>query len=224
MDDLFQMLDNAADGAFVIDEEQRIVYWNDVAQDLLGYTSDEVIGRTCYEILGGQDDRGRMICRDQCPIVIASLQRNAVTNYDTFARTKSGVARWLNVSILTFPISDNQADVAIVHLFRDAAHKKQNEQFIYRVIGAVESLQEIAASTIPALIAANPRAEELTDRDHEVLSLLAQGFSTHDIAQSLSISSSTTRNHVQNILHKLHVHSRLEAVAYAFEHGLVSKD
>ena len=61
----------------------------------------------------------------------------------------------------------------------------------------------------------------LTDREREVLSLLAQGHITRDIAQSLSISNSTTRNHIQNILHKLNVHSRLEAVAYAYEHGLV---
>jgi DNA-binding NarL/FixJ family response regulator len=66
-----------------------------------------------------------------------------------------------------------------------------------------------------------PEAQELTDREREVLSLLAQGLNTPDIAQSLSISSSTVRNHVQNILHKLQVHSRLEAVAYALKHGLV---
>jgi two-component system nitrate/nitrite response regulator NarL len=64
-------------------------------------------------------------------------------------------------------------------------------------------------------------AQDLTDREREVLSLLAQGHSTREIAQALSISYSTARNHIQNILHKLNVHSRLEAVAYAYEHGLV---
>jgi DNA-binding NarL/FixJ family response regulator len=64
-------------------------------------------------------------------------------------------------------------------------------------------------------------AAELTDREREVLTLLAQGLRTRDIAEYLSISPSTARNHVQNVLHKLNVHSRLEAVSYAFEHGLV---
>jgi DNA-binding NarL/FixJ family response regulator len=56
----------------------------------------------------------------------------------------------------------------------------------------------------------------------EVLHLLAQGFSTQQIVQALSISRSTTRNHIQNICQKLEVHTRAQAVAYAFEHGLVS--
>jgi DNA-binding NarL/FixJ family response regulator len=51
---------------------------------------------------------------------------------------------------------------------------------------------------------------------------LAQGFSTQQIVQALSISRSTTRNHIQNIYQKLEVHTRAQAVAYAFEHGLVS--
>ncbi len=76
-------------------------------------------------------------------------------------------------------------------------------------------------SAPPFSASVNPPAQDLTDREREVLSLLAQGLSTRDIAQTLSISPSTARNHIQNILHKLNVHSRLEAVAYAFEHGLV---
>ena len=66
MDTLFQALANSADGAFVIDEDQRVIYWNQAAQDLLGYTSDEVVGRFCYEILGGRGDRGQTICRNNC--------------------------------------------------------------------------------------------------------------------------------------------------------------
>jgi two-component system nitrate/nitrite response regulator NarL len=50
---------------------------------------------------------------------------------------------------------------------------------------------------------------------------LARGHSTRAIAAALSLSPSTVRNHIQGILTKLHVHSRVEAVAYALEHGLV---
>ena len=56
----------------------------------------------------------------------------------------------------------------------------------------------------------------------EVLQLLAQGYSTDQTAQALSISKATTRNHIQNIYQKLQVHTRAQAVAYAFEHDLVS--
>ena len=66
-------------------------------------------------------------------------------------------------------------------------------------------------------------AELLTEREREVLALLAHGLSTRAIARSLSISSATVRNHVQSILNKLQVHSRLEAVTYALDHNLVPK-
>ncbi len=61
----------------------------------------------------------------------------------------------------------------------------------------------------------------LTEREHEVLLLLAGGASTPAIATSLYISAHTARTHVQNVLVKLGVHSRLEAAAYAVRHGLV---
>lgn len=64
---------------------------------------------------------------------------------------------------------------------------------------------------------------QLTAREHEVLELLAEGASTATIAQRLVVSPHTVRNHVQRILVKLEVHSKLEAVAVALRLGLVDK-
>jgi PAS domain S-box-containing protein len=220
MDSLFRVLDGAADGAFVIDEEQRIVYWNQAAQEILGYTSEEVLGQACFEILGGRDEGGRVICRHHCYVATTAVTGSPVTSYDTSVRTKSGETRWINVSILTFPTPDEAASL-VVHLFRDATQKKQSEQFAHQVLDAVQHLRESGPSQSAFSVLAQSPAQDLTDREREVLTLLAQGLGTQGIAEALSISPSTTRNHIQNILHKLHVHSRLEAVAYAFEHGLV---
>lgn len=220
MDSLYQALADAADGAFVIDEDQRIIFWNQTAQGILGYSSEEVIGRACYEILGGRDDSGRVLCRHSCFVTTAVSTESPVTSYDTYAHAKSGETRWINVSILVFPTPDGDSSL-IVHLFRDATRKKQNEQFAYQVLDAVQGLRETSFPQTISSPSPVPSSEDLTYREREVLSLLAQGLSTRDIAETLSISPSTARNHIQNILHKLHVHSRLEAVAYAFEHGLV---
>lgn len=220
MESLFQALDGAADGAFVIDEDQRIIYWNQAAQEILGHTSEEVVGRACHEILGGRDEEGQVICRHHCYVATTAFTKSPVTSYDTCARTKSGETRWINVSILTFSTPDG-AGPLIAHLFRDATQKKQSEQFAHQVLDAAQRLREDSLSQTAFSSPAKSLAQDLTDREREVLSLLAQGLGTRDIAQSLSISSSTVRNHIQNILHKLDVHSRLEAVAYAFEHRLV---
>jgi two-component system NarL family response regulator len=55
----------------------------------------------------------------------------------------------------------------------------------------------------------------LTARELEVLKLVAQGMSNKEIASELYISENTVKNHVRNILEKLHLHSRMEAVMYA---------
>jgi two-component system, NarL family, nitrate/nitrite response regulator NarL len=64
-------------------------------------------------------------------------------------------------------------------------------------------------------------AEQLTPRERHVLALLVQGAGSHAIASGLGISPNTVRTHVQTILTKLQVHSRLEAATFAVRHGVV---
>ena len=63
---------------------------------------------------------------------------------------------------------------------------------------------------------------DLTDREREILTLLAQGMRNDDIATQLYISPQTVQTHVRNILGKLRVHSKLEAVAFAVRHGAIA--
>lgn len=63
---------------------------------------------------------------------------------------------------------------------------------------------------------------QLTQREREVLALLSEGADSAAIAARCGISRNTVRTHVQSILAKLNVHSRLEAAAFAVQHGLVS--
>jgi DNA-binding NarL/FixJ family response regulator len=61
----------------------------------------------------------------------------------------------------------------------------------------------------------------LTNRELEVLKLVAKGLNNRDIGQELFISENTVKNHVRNILEKLHLHSRMEAVVYAVREKLL---
>ena len=65
-----------------------------------------------------------------------------------------------------------------------------------------------------------PAAPELTERETEVLRLVATGLSYKQIAAQLFISHRTVQNHVQNTLAKLQMHNRVELVRYAIERGL----
>jgi two-component system, NarL family, nitrate/nitrite response regulator NarL len=62
----------------------------------------------------------------------------------------------------------------------------------------------------------------LSGREREVLGLLATGRSTQHIARDWRVAESTVRTHVQNLLGKLDVHCKLEAAAFAWEHGIVT--
>ena len=61
----------------------------------------------------------------------------------------------------------------------------------------------------------------LTDRELEVLKLVAQGLNNREIAKRLFISENTVKNHVRNILEKLQLHSRMEAVVYAMREKIL---
>lgn len=69
---------------------------------------------------------------------------------------------------------------------------------------------------------ADPRIEALTRREREVLALLAEGHSTAEVADVLSISIMTVQSHVKNVLAKLGVHSKVEAIRFAWRSGAIA--
>lgn len=80
---------------------------------------------------------------------------------------------------------------------------------------------DMLARLLPRMNRAAPARYDLTARELEVLELLAAGTPNIELAQRMGISRNTVRNHVQNLLTKLGVHSRLEAVALANREGLL---
>jgi DNA-binding NarL/FixJ family response regulator len=63
----------------------------------------------------------------------------------------------------------------------------------------------------------------LSPREHEILELLIKGATNKEIAATLGISNHTVKNHLQNIMEKLHIQNRVQAVAYALQAGLGRK-
>jgi DNA-binding NarL/FixJ family response regulator len=99
-----------------------------------------------------------------------------------------------------------------------------------RVIGVVEHVHRHGVAPASPRGSSDPvtagdgSRTHLTAREQEVLERLVRGERTQAIAAGMGISYATARTHVQNVLHKLGVHSRLEAVAFALNHALVSVD
>ena len=87
------------------------------------------------------------------------------------------------------------------------------------VLGEYRRLATESASARPS-----PDTPELTQRETEVLRLVASGLSYKQIAQRLTLSHRTVQNHVQNTLNKLQLHNRVELARYAISRGLDEKE
>jgi DNA-binding NarL/FixJ family response regulator len=78
------------------------------------------------------------------------------------------------------------------------------------------------AATAPAPAAPLAGLDSLTEREHEVLRLMAKGYSNAEIAGTLYLGEATVKTHVGRVLMKLDLRDRVQAVVAAYEHGIVS--
>ena len=203
---MLDLLARTADGMVAISPTGTILRWNDGAAELLGYEEREVVGRPCHEILGFLDRCGNAVCSAFCSGRRPTESEELTASRDVLARSKTGNVVWLSVSTLLPPPAVRRF-CRIVHFFRE--------------IGLPPELERLIADRLQAR-SGRPEANPLvvlTPREREVLQLLADGADTREIARTLVVSLATVRNHVQNILAKLHVHSRLEAVVLFVRFG-----
>jgi DNA-binding NarL/FixJ family response regulator len=83
-------------------------------------------------------------------------------------------------------------------------------------------LDRVANTLLPSTTQLPPAVASLTNRESDVLELLARGYSNSQIAEALSVRQATVRSHVHRLLTKLGLHDRAQAVAFAYQHALVS--
>jgi LuxR family maltose regulon positive regulatory protein len=91
------------------------------------------------------------------------------------------------------------------------------KEYIHKLLAAF-GMQE---DTHPSSFIPQPLVEPLSERELEVLQLIAQGLSNHEISERLFLALSTVKGHIQSIFGKLQVQRRTEAVARARELGLL---
>jgi PAS domain S-box-containing protein len=220
--DVLNLLSNTADGVFAIGSDHRIIFWNKAAQDILGFNPKEVLGEYCYNVIFGRTESGEVVCSKSCCVMDTIEKGKKVSNFDILVHTKAGVPIWINVSIIAIPSRHEDLNVA-VHIFRDITEKKREQILVKKIISNIKledpTEKDVYINKICTL-SRKPHTK-LTRREYDVLRLLAEGRSAKDIAEELYISWSTARKHIQNMLTKLGLHSKLEAVTYAMRNNMI---
>lgn len=205
---LFAALELSPEPVLVTDRRNRIVFWNNAAQALLGYMPEEVVGSSCASRLQGCDTFGNRYCSDRCPITEMALRNETVRHFNLKFRAKDKSSIVVDVTILN--LSATSPDMFyLVHILKPVDQD--------RGVDAVPTVE----TTPLGRDSLDARVRRLTQREIEVLRMMAGGHSSHDIATRLRISPLTARNHIQNILEKIEVHSKAEAVAFAFQKKVV---
>lgn len=178
----------------VLDEDLRILSWNEGAERLTGIAALDAVGRPCWDVIAGRDDEGGIVCH--CGCSRARLLREGYCMPATMlhARTPKGRRR-LSLDTITAPGENGRV---FLHVMHDAPPA------------------EPAAGT-----AQSESQPQLTPRQREILTLLADGMSVKAIARELGLVEPTVRNHIRLLFVALGVHSQLEAVALAHRLRLV---
>ena len=225
----FDTLCNTGDGVFIVDADRRIVRWNKAAERILKYSEDEVLNRDCFRVISGRSLPNKAFCNRKCKAHGSILKGTPAKNFDLLTQTGEGKPLWLNVTVLS--PCDSPAPF-IAHIVRDVTREKSASLALERFLDDLDPASRVPGKKadekpegkLPPVsgrgVPDNP-AVRLSGREVEVLTLLAEGLPTKSLAQNLKISHFTARNHIQNILVKLGLHSKAQAVSYAFKKGIL---
>ncbi len=165
-------------------------------------------------------------------VVVMDLKMPGLTGVET-TRKIADMAPLTRVVVLTISVDDDDVTAAVMagacgYLIKDS----KMPELIAGIRAAAEGhslispriastlLQQVRAHTADASAAETIRAQ-LSDRELEVLRLIANGNDNAEIARELFISPKTVKNHISNILMKLQIENRIQAAVYAVRSGIV---
>jgi len=219
-DAVLDLLAQSETPALATDSHGHIVFWNRAAERVFGRSSGQVRGRRCYDVMGGRDVFGNRFCHENCAVLSMTARGESVR---AFEMAVQGAPRPEQVTVTVMRVPGSRPEqLTLVHLMQPIDQQGRLARALEQ-LGAREQARPPAPAE-PAVRGplALAKAPPLTGREREILRLVVAGLQNKEIAEELGLGVATVRNHVHNILEKLEVHSKLEAVSLAFRQGWVT--
>jgi DNA-binding CsgD family transcriptional regulator len=216
----FSILNAAPYGAYAVDLDQTILFWNRSAERILGHKAEGTIGRRCCQVLQNfEEGASTPICLGGCPSIESAKAGRDAPIVHAWMLCASGQRRLLTVTPFIIPQARAEQPV-LVHLF----HERDDDVQARRVAGAVRGVlseRRLPHEPNDLMTDVLNRSASLTIRETEVLRLVALGLSTQEIANDTYLSVHTVRNYVRNAREKLQAKTTLAVVMAAQRLGLL---
>jgi NarL family two-component system response regulator LiaR len=203
--------------------DDHVVVRSGLSAILLAFDDLKLVGEA------GNGEEGVRLCRQIQPDVV--LMDLVMPGMDGITATKSirESCPKTQVIALTSFVEDERVQAvlkagAIGYLMKNVSAQDLVVAIRDAAVGQPTLSTEASRALVHASAGPRPPGLGLTEREREVLSLMAKGLNNSQIAQKLVISASTTKFHVSNILSKLGVSTRTEAVALAVRNHLVGSE
>ena len=223
-DSLFTLLSHAPCGVYAVTVDQNVVFWNHGAERILGFPTQEVIGRKCYEIGALPLHHGLTEqCAEGCSLIRYLWAGMVPAPTRVRMLCADGNYKWVvvNPMVVTGVVEDSPLLVHFFdHLADDNVQNNSRSDTMAKLLG--QSTDVAGESLTPS--SAAPERSGLTTRELQVLRLMADGKDNYEISDHLEISLYTVRNHVRNVRQKLNAGTKLEAVVNAVRMGLLTLD
>src|SRR5215470_5454691 len=132
----------SGEAVFAIDPSDRIILWNKKCEELLGRPAKSVLGKRCYDVMGGRDESGNIYCYRNCPVAFQAREKPAdpVHRFPLSVQSPSGAPQWIEVSMFAIP-SYHPALSTVVHVLRAGKRKASSlEQHLGRAAAVRDPL------------------------------------------------------------------------------------
>ena len=211
--DVMTMVESAPNPAFAADEEDRVLAVNSAAEEFLGGSREEVLGRAFHEVIEPRDVFGNRVSADGRPLHVMVRHGEPIQAFELDVRQLSGryARAGLSVVVVLGPEPDRYR---LVYHVIPRRRRRRTDEVIDRL------LKSHVPEADPPRLAPDEDVPQLTRREREILGRLAAGESTREISDALRIRPNTLRSHTQHILRKLGARNRVEAVLIAIRKNL----